>query len=154
MGGGSDRTYRRPRRKEDVMVKKILVGTDTSASADLAVEAAAGLARAHEAELVVLYVKPAVEAREVFDPRKAPHAGGYLRRVEERLRGIPTRTRQEDGDPVEAIIEVAEEENADVIVVGNRGTRGRRREFLSSVPGGLIRRAPTSVLIVDTRVAQ
>jgi nucleotide-binding universal stress UspA family protein len=55
---------------------------------------------------------------------------------------------------VEAIIAVAEEEAADVIVVGNRGTRGKRREFLGSVPGALIRQAPTSVLIVDTRVAQ
>ena len=136
------------------MVQRILVGTDTSASADLAVEAAAGLARAHDAELVVVYVKPPSEAREVFDPRKAPDPAGYLRRIGGRFPGVRTRTRQEAGDPVEAIIAVADEEAADVIVVGNRGAHGRRREFLGSVPGGVIRQAPSSVYIVDTRIAQ
>jgi nucleotide-binding universal stress UspA family protein len=136
------------------MVEKILVGTDTSASADLAVEAAAGLARVHDAELLVVYVKPPVEAREVFDPRKAPDPDGYLRRIGERFPGVRTRTRKEAGDPVEAICAVADEERADVIVVGNRGTHGRRREFLGSVPGGLIRQSPASVYIVDTRIAQ
>lgn len=136
------------------MIRTVMVGTDTSTSADLAVEAAASLARLHEAELLVLYVRPRVEATAVFDPKKAPDPGGYLRRVGERFPDVRTRTRQESGDPISAIVAVAEEEGADVIVVGNRGTRGRRREFLSSVPGGLIRRAPTSVLIVDTRAAQ
>ena len=46
----------------------ILVGTDTSASADLAVEDAAGLARARGAELLVLYVRPESDLRAVVDP--------------------------------------------------------------------------------------
>jgi nucleotide-binding universal stress UspA family protein len=136
------------------MIRKILVGTDTSNSADMAVEAAASLAGLHHAELLVLYVRPRVEARAVFDPQKSPDPAGYLRRVGERFPDVRTRTREESGDTISAICSVAEEEGADVIVVGNRGTHGRRREFLSSVPGGLLRQAPTSVLIVDTRVAQ
>jgi nucleotide-binding universal stress UspA family protein len=136
------------------MIRKVMVGTDTSNSADMAVEAAASLARLHDAELLVLYVRPAVEAKAVFDPRNAPDPGGYLRGMGDRFPSVRIRTRQESGDTIAAICAVAEEESADVIVVGNRGTHGRRREFLSSVPGGLLRKAPTSVLIVDTRVAQ
>jgi nucleotide-binding universal stress UspA family protein len=45
------------------MVRKVLVGTDTSASADLAVGAAADLARACAAPLVELYVKPELDSR-------------------------------------------------------------------------------------------
>ena len=136
------------------MVQKILVGTDTSASADLAVEAAADLARAHEAELLVLYVRPPLDAREVFDPRKVPNPTGYLGSIRARFPGVRTRTREAAGDPAAVICEVAEQEAADVIVVGNRGTHGKKRLFLGSVPNEVVQQAPTSVFIVDTRVAQ
>lgn len=136
------------------MVRKILVGTDTSASADLAVEAAADLAKAHDAELVVLYVKPPLDAREVFDPRKMPDPNGYLGRIRGRFPDLRARTREMAGDPAEAINQVAEDEAVDVIVVGNRGTHGKKRWFLGSVPHAVVRSAPTSVYIVDTRAAQ
>jgi nucleotide-binding universal stress UspA family protein len=135
------------------MIQKILVGTDTSASADLAVKAAAELARAHQAEMLVLYVKPPVEAREVFDPHKVPDPTRYLGSISGRFPDLKTRTRQEAGDAAEALCKVAAEERADMIVVGNRGMHGKRRSLLGSVPGGVVRRAPTSVYIVDTRVA-
>ncbi len=48
----------------------ILVGTDTSASADLAVDDAARLARDRGAELVVLYVEKDGELRAVVDRRR------------------------------------------------------------------------------------
>ncbi len=136
------------------MMQKILVGTDTSASADLAVEAAAELARAHDAELVVLYVKPPLDAREVFDPRKLPDASRYLEAMAARFDGVKVRTRLETGDPAEAVCDVAEGEGVDTIVVGNRGTHGRKRWFLGSVPNAVVQHAPCSVFIVDTRSAQ
>lgn len=136
------------------MIQKIVVGTDTSAAADLAVEAAADLARAHDAELLVLYVKPPLDAREVFDPGKLPDPDRYLERVTERFSDVKTRTRQETGDPAERICDVAEEEATDVIVVGNRGTHGRKRWFLGSVPNTVVQHSPCSVFIVDTRRAQ
>ncbi len=136
------------------MVQRLLVGTDTSAAADLAVEAAAELARAQQAELVVLYVKPSLDAREVFDPGKLPDPEAYLERMASRFPDVKVRTRAEAGDPAETICEVAEEEGVDTIVVGNRGTRGRRRWFLGSVPNAVVQHAPCSVFIVDTRRAQ
>ncbi len=136
------------------MIQKVLVGTDTSASADLAVDAAAALAHAHDAELLVLYVKPPLDAREVFDPAKLPNPTGYLSAMRERFPDVKLRTREEPGDPAETINTVAEEEGADVIVVGNRGTHGKKRWFLGSVPNAVVQRAPCSVFIVDTRSAQ
>lgn len=135
-------------------MQTILVGTDTSASADLAVGAAAELAKAHDGELVVLYVKPPLDAREVFDPGKLPDPNGYLARLAERFPDVKVRTREESGDPAESICDVAEDERADVIVVGNRGTHGKKRWFLGSVPNAIVQHAPCSVYIVDTRAAQ
>ena len=136
------------------MIQKIVVGTDTSAAADLAVTEAADLARAHDAELVVLYVRPPVDAREVFDPGKLPDPAGYLERIAGRFTDVKTRTLIEAGDPAEAICHVAEEEHADTIVVGNRGAHSRRRWFLGSVPTGVVQHAPCSVFVVDTRSLQ
>ena len=136
------------------MIKKVLVGTDTSASADLAVTHAASLARSYDAQLTVLYVRSAETTREVIDPGRSADPNGYLARMPSRFNGLAVTTRTESGDPAEAICRVAEEEGADVIVVGNRGTHGRRRWFLRSVPATVARHSPCSVLIVDTRVAQ
>lgn len=136
------------------MIRSILVGTDISAAATVAVEEAGALARAHDAELVVLYVRPPVDARDVFDPGHIPDVDRYLDDLGHRLSGVKIRTRQEAGDPAETICDVAEQENVDVIVVGNRGTHGRRRWFLGSVPNAVVQHSPCSVFIVDTRPAQ
>jgi nucleotide-binding universal stress UspA family protein len=132
----------------------ILVGTDTSAAADLAVEGAARLARDSGAELLVLYVKPDGDLRSVVDPDKAADPGAYLSHVTQRFPGVATRTRVEVGDPAERICEVAAEERAETIVVGNRGVHGSRWHVRDSVPNMVLRHSPCSVFIVDTRKAQ
>lgn len=132
----------------------IVVGTDTSAAADLAVQDAAELARARAAELVVLYVRPDGDMRAVADPGLAADPDRYLAAMPQRFPDLPTRTRVEDGDPAERIVAVAEEELADTIVVGNRGVRGPRWRVRESVPNLVLRHAPCSVFIVDTRRAQ
>ena len=135
-------------------MRTILVGTDTSAAADLAVEDAARLAREREAELLVLYVRPNGDLRAVVDPDKAPDPSAYLARLPERFPGLATRSRVEAGDPAERICEVAAEEGADAIVIGNRGAQGSRWAVRDSVPNIVLRHSPCSVLIVDTRRAQ
>ena len=136
------------------MIRSIMVGTDTSPAATLAVEEAAQLAQANDAELLVLYVRPPVDAREMFDPAGMPDVDRHLEELTQGLAGVKVRTRQEAGDPAETICDVAEKEGVDVIVVGNRGTRGRRRWFLGSVPNAVVQHSPCSVFIVDTREAQ
>jgi nucleotide-binding universal stress UspA family protein len=136
------------------MISKILAGTDTSAAATQAVDQAALLAEAHDAELVVLYVRPPLDARQVFDPVRIVDPTTYLDGLARRHDTVKIRTREEPGDPAETICDVAEEEGVDVIVVGNRGTHGRRRWFLGSVPNAVVQHAPCSVMIVDTRSSQ
>ena len=49
---------------------------------------------------------------------------------------------------------VAEQERVDTIVLGNRGTHGSWWRVRDSVPNLVLRHAPCSVFIVDTRAAQ
>ena len=102
----------------------ILVGTDTSASADLAVDDAARLARDRGAELVVLYVEKDGELRAVVDPAKAADPRGYLARMKERFPDVTTSARVESGDAADRIVAVAAELKAEAIVLGNRGVHG------------------------------
>ena len=132
----------------------ILVGTDTSAAADLAVDDAARLARDRAAELIVLHVRPNGDLRAAVDPNLAPDPERHLRRLSERYPGLATRTRLEQGDPAECIVAVAAEEQAETIVIGNRGTQGSWWRVRDSIPNLVLRHAPCSVFIVDTRRAQ
>jgi nucleotide-binding universal stress UspA family protein len=135
-------------------MRTILVGTDTSAAADLAVEDAARLARERGAELLVLFVKPEGDVRSVVDPDRAADPKAHLQRLAARYPGIHATTRIENGDPAARICEIAEEVRAETIVVGNRGTQGTRWHVRESVPNLVLRHAPCSVYIVDTRRAQ
>jgi nucleotide-binding universal stress UspA family protein len=134
-------------------MRKILVGTDTSASADLAVRSAAELASSSDAELLVVYVRRDDDVREAVDPRKSPDAERYLRQMGARFPGLRVRSWSEAGDPAKRLVEVAERERADTIVVGNKGARGSRWRVRESVPTMVVRHSPCSVFIVDTRVA-
>jgi nucleotide-binding universal stress UspA family protein len=135
-------------------MEKILVGTDTSAAADLAVQAAAELALAREAELLVVQVRSNGAAHDVADPRKSADPDRYLATMTERFPRISVRSWSEAGDPAERLVEVAAKERVDMIVVGNRGVHGSWWRVRDSVPTLVLRHAPCSVLIVDTRVAQ
>ena len=67
-----------------------------------------------------------------------------------RRRGVEAALHACAGDPAEAIIAVAEEQRARLIIVGNRGMRGVRRLLLGDVPNKVSHHAPCSVLIVRT----
>jgi nucleotide-binding universal stress UspA family protein len=64
--------------------------------------------------------------------------------------GIDARTHARLGDPAEAILDVAEEQNADLIIVGHKGLTGAKRFLLGSVPERVSHHAPCSVLIIRT----
>ena len=72
-----------------------------------------------------------------------------LREVEERAkeRGISTVADAREGDPADVLCAVAEEQGADVLIVGNKGMH---RRVLGSVPNTVSHKAPCSVLIVKT----
>jgi nucleotide-binding universal stress UspA family protein len=132
----------------------ILVGTDTTAAADLAVEDAAKLALDRDADLVLLYVRPAGDLRSVVDPGKAADPDRHLAKLTERYPGVRATARVETGEPADRLVTVAAELQAEAIVVGNRGTQGSWWRVKDSVPNLVLRHAPCSVYIVDTRRAQ
>ena len=67
-----------------------------------------------------------------------------------RKEGVEVQTHPVQGEPAEAILNVAEETKADLIVVGNKGMTGARRFLLGSVPNNVSHHAPCSVIIVRT----
>ena len=64
--------------------------------------------------------------------------------------GVEVETYARQGDPADAILDVAEERDADLIVVGNKGMTGAKRFLLGSVPNKVSHHAPCSVLIIRT----
>jgi nucleotide-binding universal stress UspA family protein len=140
--------------KEEPEMTTILVGTDTSAAADLAVEDAARIARDRGAELVMLYVKPDGADRAVVDPDRAADPQSHMRRLASRFPDVATTTRIEEGEAASRICDVAAAVRAETIVLGNRGTQGSWWRVRESVPNLVLRHAPCSVYIVDTRRAQ
>src|SRR5947208_1785654 len=105
------------------MIQTVLVGADASGPADLAVQAAADLARVCRASLVVVYVKPLLDPGEVFDPDASPEPATYLEES----------TALVVGEPAARICDVAEKEKADVIVIGGRGAHSKQRRLVRNV---------------------
>ncbi len=134
-------------------MERILVGTDTSASADLAVTAAARLAAATGAELMVVYVRPDGASIEAADPRKAVDAKRYVAEMPARFSGVRTRSWIDEGDAAERLCALAVQERANTIVVGNKDAGGSRWRLRESVPTAVVRAAPCAVFVVDTRDA-
>jgi nucleotide-binding universal stress UspA family protein len=64
--------------------------------------------------------------------------------------GVAVEVFPRQGDPADAILDVAEERDADLIVVGNKGMTGAKRFLLGSVPNKVSHHAPCSVLIIRT----
>ena len=64
--------------------------------------------------------------------------------------GVTVQIHAREGDPADAILDVAEEQGADLIVVGNKGMTGAKRFLLGSVPNKISHHAPCSVMIIRT----
>jgi nucleotide-binding universal stress UspA family protein len=115
-------------------MQRILVGTDTTAAADLVVDAAVDLAMTHDAELLVLHVRDGTGVRDAVDPSKRPDPDGYLAEMSGRFPSLKVRSWSERGNPGERLCTEAVEERADAIVVGNLGAHGSRWRARESVP--------------------
>lgn len=138
-------------------MKRIVVGTDGSDSAAVAVEHAVAVAGATGADLVVVhgYGPPKAEGGPIGRTEAPPmiEIGKSILEDVERRHGKAVKIRgvlREGVDPADTIISVAEEEKADLIVVGNKGMTGAKRFLLGSVPNQVSHHAPCHVLIVKT----
>ena len=146
------------------MFARIVVGTDGSETAREAVREATELAKQTGASLdVVSAFEPVQPSRLREERREAPkdieHTVNPQEDVEAILReaaeeveaaGVKVRTFARQGEAADAILDVAEEEKADLIVVGNKGMTGAKRFLLGSVPNKVSHHAPCSVLIIRT----
>ena len=146
------------------MFARIVVGTDGSETAKQAVREAAQLAKQTGAALyIVSAFDPVPQGRLRQERLEAPsdieHTLGPTEDVDATLAdaakdvddaGVEVRTIARQGEPADAILDVAEEENADLIVVGNKGMTGAKRFLLGSVPNKVSHHAPSSVLIIRT----
>lgn len=144
--------------------QSIVVGTDGSDTARKAVEQAAELAKQGGGELhIVMSAATVPEQRLRSERAGAPddvaHTVNPNEDTEAELKeaaepyqstGIRVHTHPKSGDPADAIIDVAESNRADLIVVGNKGMTGAKRFFLGAVPNKISHHAPCSVLIVRT----
>ena len=141
------------------MYSTVVVGADDSATAREAVMIAADVAQAGGGKLHIVTAYDAKSVRLDHLPEEvrynADHpAEALLRRLSELVseRGLEPIVHAAEGDPVDAIVAIAESVDADLIVVGNKGMKGVRR-VLGSVPNSVAHKAPCSVLIADTTAA-
>jgi len=144
--------------------KRIVVGTDGSETAAEAVRQAIELARLSGASLsLVSAYQPASGRRVQAEQAEAPADVQYeigpredvnlildAAAAEAKQQGIEVQTHPVEADPADAILNVAEETKADLIVVGNKGMTGARRYLLGSVPNNVSHHAPCSVMIIRT----
>jgi nucleotide-binding universal stress UspA family protein len=146
------------------MFEAIVVGTDGSETAGKAVARAVELARIMGARLLIVSAfEPIAPARLRDESQQAPAdlqwrvnpredvdatLGEAVEQAE--AAGLTAETFARQGDPADAILDVAEEQGADLIVVGNKGMTGAKRFLLGSVPNKVSHHAPCSVLIIRT----
>jgi nucleotide-binding universal stress UspA family protein len=144
---------------------RIVVGTDGSETATEAVRQASELASIANARLdIVSAYEPIPRQRLQEESREAPGDVQYefgeredvnlaleASSADAHKAGVgEVQTHAREGDPADAILDVAEEIKADLIVVGNKGMTGARRFLLGSVPNKVSHHAPCSVIIVRT----
>jgi nucleotide-binding universal stress UspA family protein len=134
----------------------IVVGTDGSDTAKRAVAEAARLAKALDADLhVVSAYEPLRGARstggESTGPLPDAIVDSTLAQAEAvvRLSEVPVHTHAVRKEPADALIDVAGDVGATMIVVGNQGMHGAKR-VLGSVPNSVSHKARCNVLIVAT----
>jgi len=144
------------------MFQTIVVGTDGGARSRQAVEAAAQLARRHEASLHLVHAfRPTLQTAGIAGDVTLGYAATTDLDIEATARaqmddlaktvgkGLDVHAYCVGQSAADAILSVAENVDADLIVVGNRGMTGARR-VLGSVPNSVAHGSKCAVLIVPT----
>ena len=149
------------------MFEVIVVGTDGSDSAAVAVRHATALAKQTGGTLHVVSVyrpvslgsvaiaaSAGISTVDVEDVNRGVAAEGAQvadhAATEAKDQGVKVEKHVVPGEPADALVSIAKDVGADLIVVGNRGMSGARRFVLGSVPNKVSHHAPCSVMIVRT----
>lgn len=146
------------------MFKSIIVGTDGSDTAAMAVASAVELASLTGATLHIVSAYEPVAGQRLRDAspvaqsdeqwlinvRTEVDASLATAASQARAASVPVEIYARQGDAADAVLDVAEERDADLIILGNKGMTGARRFLLGSVPNRVSHHAPCSVLIIRT----
>ena len=146
------------------MFSSIVVGTDGSETATEAVRQAVDLAKSVGAKVqLVSAYEPVSNQRLREESTQVPEDMQWMVNPREDVdatldsavelandAGVDVEKFARQGDPADAILDVAEETKADLIVVGKKGMTGARRFLLGSVPNKVSHHAPCSVMIIRT----
>jgi nucleotide-binding universal stress UspA family protein len=146
------------------MFDRIVVGTDGSETATSAVETAVELAKISKAKLEIVSAYEPIPQQRLReegegisgDVAYAVNPREDVQLVLDKAAAVAKKakvdvvTHPREGDPADAILDVAEENDADLVMVGNKGMTGARRFLLGSVPNKISHHAPCDVWIVKT----
>lgn len=152
------------------MIKKILVSLDGSEASNRALDFALDLAEKYSAEVILFtVVQPVTMPFYIFEEMPTPvvpEADAYskrleaysrsilseaLKRVEKEKPNLKVSSRLEEGRPADKIVQAAEDEGCDIIVMGSRGLSGVKELFLGSVSDKVADKATCPVLIVKCK---
>jgi nucleotide-binding universal stress UspA family protein len=132
----------------------VIVGFDGSEHAQRALERAASIVDDGGSLVVVSAARLSTLTRDIgtsaVDPIEAEAACEALEKAKALLKGRGGNIRfvESHGDPAESLVRQAEEDKADLIVVGTRGLNFAQRALLGSVSTKVVHHAPCDVLIV------
>ncbi|ANE03906.1 universal stress protein [Corynebacterium crudilactis] len=139
---------------------KIVVGTDGSKSSLLAVERAARIAAAFDATLIIgcAYYESKEDASKTLRQDSVTILGDdpareNLEKASDAARAVGANsieTEVRSGTPVEALMAIVNDHQADLLVVGNRGINSLTGRLLGSVPADVARQSDCDVMIVHT----
>jgi nucleotide-binding universal stress UspA family protein len=139
----------------------IVVGTDGSPNAEAAVRQATKLAKDGGARLHLVSAYPGTTSfsegirssakRQPINLREVADSVLARAEAEAESQGVQLMTHAREGEPAQALLSVADEQDADLIVVGARGLTGLERFLLGSVTSKLAHHAPCSLMIVRER---
>lgn len=144
--------------------QKVLVGTDGSESSYGAVDRAAAVASGSGAQLLLVCAYYPMDSREerkaedqlghdAYKVHGSNPADSVLADAEKRARAAGAQDVKRlpvEGDAAEALLQVAVNEQVDLLVVGNRGLNRFGGRLLGSVPANISHQAKCDFLIVHT----
>jgi len=131
----------------------ILFPTDFSHASDAALEHAEALAKQRHGRLVIVHIEEpplAYGGGELYYGLPEPSSERIMKMLEDVRPSDPDLActhRLTMGDPASEIVRLAEEEKADMIVLGTHGRTGMSRLLMGSVAEAVVRRAPCPVLV-------
>jgi len=133
--------------------RTILLPTDFSSASDAALPHATALARQNGARLLIVHVEEpplAYGGGELYYGLPEPSSERILKMLEDVKPSdpsVPYTHRLTMGDPAGEVVRIAEDEGAEMIIIGTHGRTGMTRLLMGSVAEAIVRRAPCPVLV-------